>query len=201
MFNTILCKSRLWVVGGESWRALAAPAPGAAQLWSNSRTGHSWHQRLSSVVTSNKVSAATGVMWAAILEASVTSSDNIMRALSCDARRCRESESQFLFLEQNILCVQSKHRCGHSPPWLSSPHYSNRCQFSDVFGNISGIIELLNGFVVRQVIKHKNCNKGWIIAPNPNMAGVLTIPKWCSGLAWKLFILFNLFIVWSKWTY
>ena len=140
-------------------------------------------------------------MWAANISSfsDIERSDNIMRALSCDARRCRESESQFLFLEQNILCVQSKHRCGHLPLWLSSPHYSNRCQFSDVFGNISGIIfGLLKGFVVRQVIKHKNCNKGWIIAPNPNMAGALTIPKWCSGLAWKLFILFNLFIVWSK---
>ena len=119
--SSSLTKPRLWVVGGESWRAQPAPAPGAAQLCSNSRTGHSW--RCSSgqpQLISWQVTAWQPPVWCEqILAASVTGSDNIMRAASCDAQRCHVW-SEFLFLEQNILCVQSKHRCGHPVIILTS---------------------------------------------------------------------------------
>ena len=185
-------------MGGESWRAQPAPAPGAAQLWSNSRTGHSW--RCSSgqpQIISWQVTAWQPPVWCEqILAASVTQRVITSGEQAAVTLRGVMSGVSICFWSK-IFCVFSQN-IGVVTPWLSSPHYSDRCQFSDVlssFGNISGIIGHLKLFVFRQVIKHKNYNKGWIIPPNPNMAGVLTIPKWCSGLVWKLFILFNLFIV------
>ena len=116
VFWALSLASELWVVShGE---LPPAPAPGATQLWSNSRTGHSW--RRSSGQTSAQF-RDNSLMWAVHIN---SFSDSIV-ITSCHYNRIVEGGvswvwSVFLFLGQNILCVQSKPRCGHPVIILTS---------------------------------------------------------------------------------
>ena len=109
----------------------------------------------------------------------VTSSNECMKSMMVIG--VVSIEWVFLFLEQNIVCLLSQN-IGVVTQWLSSPHYSKRCQFSDVLSSLGNKWNYNS-----KSGKYKNCNRGWIIAPNPNMEGFKRFL--ISNVAvWKLFI-------------